>query len=242
MNGEFTVQSDIFEGPFQTLLELIEKHKLSINEVSLSQITDEYIAYISRNDEIQLGELSQFIVVAATLMLIKSRTLLPGLAVTEEEKSDIEVLTNRLEVFQVVKAISGFVREQYGKYRLFRRPFVRIRRKVFAPGTLLTQEGMLTEMHTALLNIPKVVTPPETRVKKQIQIEEVLTGLLARVQRESSFRFSDFAKGEGTSTIKEIKTFIVVSFLAMLELIKNGTLDATQSDIFGEITISSQHD
>jgi segregation and condensation protein A len=242
MNGEFTIQTDIFEGPFSTLLELIEKHKLSINEVSLSKITDEYISYISQNEEIRVGELSQFIVVAATLMLIKSRTLLPGLVVTEEEKSDIEVLTNRLEVFQIVKAISGYVREQYGKYTLFRRPFVRVRRKIFAPGTLLTQEEMLSGIHTALLHIPKETVPPETRVKKQIQIEEILTGLLARVQRESSFRFSDFAKSGDGSNYKEIKTFIVVSFLAMLELIKNGTLDATQSDIFGEITIQAQHD
>jgi segregation and condensation protein A len=242
MNTEFTVQSDIFEGPFQTLLELIEKHKLSINEVSLSKITDEYISFISKNEEIHLGELSQFIVVAATLMLIKSRTLLPGLSISEEEKTDIEVLTNRLEVFQVVKAISGFVREQYGKYPLFRRPLVRVKKKVFAPGTSLTQETMIHEIQIALHNIPKIVTPPETKVKKQIQIEEVITSLLTRVQRESSFRFSDFTQKGDREYVSEIKTFIVVSFLAILELIKNGTLDATQTDTFGEITVTHSHD
>jgi segregation and condensation protein A len=238
MNGEFTIQTDIFEGPFSTLLELIEKHKLSINEVSLSTITGEYISYITSKDEAELGELSHFVVIAATLMLIKSRTLLPGLAVSIEEESEIEVLTSRLEVFQVVKAISGYVRSRYGVYILYRRPFVKVKKRVFAPGALLTSGALYSEMEKAISNIPKEVKPPETKVHKQIQIEEVLVSLLTRVKRESSLRFSDFAKSASDSTtFKEIKTFIVVSFLAMLELIKNGTLSASQDSNFGEITI-----
>ena len=92
MSSSFTIQTDVFEGPFSTLLELIEKHKLSINEVSLSGITDEYIAHVKDIEGVGMEELSQFIVVAATLMLIKSRTLLPGLSVSDEEESEMKVI------------------------------------------------------------------------------------------------------------------------------------------------------
>lgn len=238
MQSDFTIQTDVFEGPFSALLELIEKHKLSINEVSLSGITDEYISYVKNIDGVSMNELSQFIVVAATLMLIKSRTLLPGLSVSEEEESEIETLTNRLEVFQVVKAISGFIRAQYGKQLLYRRPFIRVKKKIFSPGVSLSPDMLCREAVYALENVPKEVTPPETKVRKTIRIEDVLANLLTRVQKESRVRFSDFAKGSSGS-VREIKTFIVVSFLAMLELVKNGTLDASQDDTFGEITINS---
>jgi segregation and condensation protein A len=238
MQSDFTIQTDVFEGPFSALLELIEKHKLSISEISLSRITDEYISHVKNIDGVSMNELSQFIVVAATLMLIKSRTLLPGLSVSDEEESEIETLTNRLEVFQVVKAISGFVRAQYGKQILYRRPFVRVKKKVFSPGAALTPSVLCEGAIYALENVPKEISLPETKVRKTIRIEDVLANLLSRVQSESKLRFSDFARA-GSGSLREVKTFIVVSFLAMLELVKNGTLDASQDDTFGEITINS---
>ncbi len=238
MSSSFNIQTDVFEGPFSALLELIEKHKLSINEVSLSGITDEYIAHVKDIEGVGMEELSQFIVVAATLMLIKSRTLLPGLSVSDEEESEIETLTSRLEVFQVVKAISGFIRAQYGKQLLYRRPFVRVKKKVFSPGASLGPDILCREAIYALDNVPKEIRLPETKVRKAIRIEDVLANLLSRVQSESRLRFSDFARGS-SGTVREIKTFIVVSFLAMLELVKNGTLDASQDDTFGEITINT---
>lgn len=237
MSSSFTIQTDVFEGPFSALLELIERHKLSINEISLSGITDEYIDYIKSIDEVKMNELSQFIVAAATLMLIKSRTLLPGLSVSDEEESEIETLTSRLEVFQTVKAISGFIRAQYGKQLLYRRPFVRVKKKVFSAGNNLSQDSLCLEAIYTLENVPQEIVLPETKVRKTIRIEDVLAGLLARVQNESRLRFSDFT-GSGSGTFREIKTFIVVSFLAMLELVKNGTLEAAQDDTFGEITIN----
>lgn len=241
MNADFTVQTDIFEGPFSALLDLIEKHKLSINEVSLSSITDEYIAYVQNAQNTSMSDISGFIVVAATLMLIKSKSLLPGLDVTEEEKGEIEVLEKRLEVFQIVKAISGFVREQYGKSILYRRPFVRIRKKIFVPSSSLTSEFMMNQIIGVLQNIPRETELPETRVKKTINLEEVLASLLLRIQKEAQFIFSDFTKtaSAGVSNIREIKTFVVVTFLAVLEMVKNGTLEANQEGDFGDITIGS---
>jgi segregation and condensation protein A len=236
--NDFSVQTDVFEGPFSALLELIEKHKLSINEVSLSSITDEYILHVKRLDSYSMNDISSFIVVAATLMLIKSRTLLPNISVSEEEKSEIHVLERRLEVFQIVKAIADYTRKEYGKKILFRRPFVRVKKKVFAPGSLLNTSILYDEIVAALHNIPRETVLPQTKVSRVVRIEEVLAGLMARVKREASFSFKSFAAAGTEGNKKEIKNFLVVSFLAMLELIKNGTLGAAQEDTYGDITIS----
>jgi segregation and condensation protein A len=241
MNTAFTVETAVFEGPFSALLDLIEKHKLSINEVSLSEITEEYISYIKGFQDVSMEDLSSFIVVAATLMLIKSRTLLPGLSVTEEEKSDIDVLEKRLATFQVVRAVADYVRKEYGKKILFQRPFVRIRTNTFSPDKSITPSTMLENIALALQNIPKELETPKTYIKKTINIENIVAGLYSRVQKEMKFRLSEFAKtgSAGLQSAREVKTFLVVSFLAVLELVKNGTLDAQQDDTFGEITIQS---
>jgi segregation and condensation protein A len=239
MSTDFSVRTDAFEGPLSVLLDLIEKHKLSINEVSLSSITDEYIAYIQSLDDYAFDEVSSFIVVAATLMLIKSRTLLPTLSVTEDEKTEIEVLEKRLEVFQVVKAIADYIKKDFGKGLLYKRPFVRIKRKVFAPGTGLGTGILLREIVSAIDNIPKEVVVPQAKVKTVIRIEEVLQSLMKRVHTEAQFSFKEFAKkGITTNSLKEIKTFMVVSFLAVLELVKNGTLDVSQDGTYSDITIT----
>ena len=81
-----------FEGPLELLLDLIDRRKLSINEVSLAGITDEYIAYIRALEKFKPEEVASFLVVASTLMLVKSRSLLPQLEISDEEEADIQEL------------------------------------------------------------------------------------------------------------------------------------------------------
>jgi len=242
MNSNFTVQQAFYQGPFPVLLELIEKHKLSINEVSLSAVTDEYIDYIKRIQGASLGEMSSFTLIAATLMLIKSRSLLPALSVTEEEKTEIKTLESRLETFQLVKAISGYIKNAYGKKILYKRPFIKTKQKYFSPDPTLKKEVLLETIADVFKNIPKDLKTPETKVKQALKIEDVLLSLFERVKKEASFSFRDFARSgiQGTSKSSEIKVFIVVSFLAMLELVKGGDLDVLQEENFGDIIINSQ--
>jgi segregation and condensation protein A len=241
MSRDFKIETDVYQGPFSVLLDLIEKHKLSINEISLSKITDEYINKIKTIDNASFGDISSFIVIAATLMLIKSRSLLPSLTVTKEEESDINVLEKRLEVFQLIKAISLFVKNSYMKKVLYKRPFVKIKIQKFSPDVKITEENIFRLALETLQNVPKELKLPETKVKQSIKIENVILSLLERVKKESKISFSNFSKAGTASleTLKEIKVFIVVSFLAVLELVKNGELEAEQDENFGEITINS---
>jgi segregation and condensation protein A len=98
-----TVKTPIYEGPLDLLLDLIEKRKLLINDISLAEVTDEYIARINTMEEMPVGETTEFVSLAATLLLIKSRSLLPTLSITGEEVKDIKELEYRLAVYQLFK-------------------------------------------------------------------------------------------------------------------------------------------
>src|SRR3990167_5690510 len=106
MTDSYTVRTQVFEGPLDLLLELVTKRKLFVNDVSLAQVTDDFIRYIDERGEIPLGESAEFILVASTLMLIKSRSLLPMLELTEEEEESIHDLENRLALYARTKELA----------------------------------------------------------------------------------------------------------------------------------------
>src|SRR3989344_4591424 len=93
---QFYIKTRSFEGPLELLLELIEKRKLFISDISLAAVADEYMVYVRDFDDFPMEDTAQFILTASTLVLIKSRSLLPGVKLTEEEVSDIQDLERRL--------------------------------------------------------------------------------------------------------------------------------------------------
>ena len=96
----FSVRVGEFEGPLPLLLELVEKQKLSISQVSLAQVADNFLDYVRQLDQPGMGTLAEFLVVASTLMLIKSISLLPSLALTASESEDVSDLERRLKLFR----------------------------------------------------------------------------------------------------------------------------------------------
>ena len=97
------VTTAVYEGPLDLLLELIEKRKLLINDISLAQVADDFIVYVNTQPHLPVGEVADFIALAATLLLLKSRSLLPSLTLTDEESHDIKELEYRLALYQLVK-------------------------------------------------------------------------------------------------------------------------------------------
>src|SRR3990167_8695438 len=95
-----------FVGPLNLLLDMVEEKKLSINEIALSEVADQYIAYLKALEEASKEELASFLIIASTLMLIKSRSLLPSLKLTEEEEVDIKELEDRLKIYKFFKELS----------------------------------------------------------------------------------------------------------------------------------------
>src|SRR3989338_11100179 len=102
----YTVSRNVFEGSFDFLLDLIERRKLHIHDISLSEVADDYLSYIETLGEFPTKDAAHFLVIASTLVLIKSRSLLPGLALTPEEETSIDDLEGRLKLLLRIRELA----------------------------------------------------------------------------------------------------------------------------------------
>ena len=232
------VRAGNFEGPLSLLLELIEARKLFINEISLAEVTDEYIermrARQTGSAPLPLGETTQFIAVAATLILIKSRSLLPSLSLTDEEEGKIIDLEHRLRLYKIVRDATIPLQDAFGKEMLYFGKGVGNDMAVFSPDAQLTKELFKSAIQNVLSEVPKPVFHPEVSVENVVSIEEMIESLEHRIQSAIEMSFKDFSRRPG-STPKEQKVFVIVSFLAMLELVREGIIDAIQDSAFSDI-------
>jgi segregation and condensation protein A len=234
-NSRYTVKTHIFEGPLDLLLTLIEKRKLFINDIALSKVADDFIAYINEVGSFPIAESAQFILIASTLLLIKSKSLLPTLPLTEEEEISIHDLEERLKLYQRIRDLSVHVKERFGKYPLFEKNPSRIITSVFSPDPTMTVGNILQSIQTVLQNLPKKEFLPKAIIKKVISLEEMIESLTKRVQKSLKTSFKEFAQ-----VGKQEKVHVIVSFLAMLELVKQGVVDVRQERDFEDIHIESQ--
>lgn len=235
----YTVKSENFEGPLDLLLNLVEKRKLFINEVSLGTVTDEYLTYARGLQNQDLSELTSFLSIAATLILIKSRSLLPGFIVTEEEEKDIKDLESRLSLYALIRTISTDLSVQYGKTIIHLPPERTIELKVFAPDPALSVAVLHGAVRDVLGRVPKEVVLPEVRVRKVISIDDMITKLSERIAQAASVSFRSWQETMDSGTTREEKKGnVIVSFLAMLELVRQGFMDAIQNTEFEDIALS----
>lgn len=234
MTETYNIKTDTFEGPLDLLLTLIEKRKFFINDISLVDVTDDYIAYLNEKKEFPISQTADFILVASTLLLIKSKSLMPSLSLTEEEESSIEDLEHRLGLYKKFKALSRNIQEQFGKQILFSKLPTRTREPFFSPDDSITSKTLFQSMQNILHNLPKKEDIPKVIVQKIVSLEEMVDKLTERMKNSLTTSFKDFS-GIG----KEKKVHVIVSFLAMLELVKQGIISVSQENMFSDITIES---
>ena len=118
MQDDFKVKTPVFEGPLEVLLGMVEKRKLFINDIALSQVADDYISHvqsIQSEKGYPMAEVAQFILIASTLLLIKSKSLLPTLTLTDEEERSVSDLELRLKIYQRLKIASETISKNFGK-------------------------------------------------------------------------------------------------------------------------------
>lgn len=226
------LKTDTYEGPFEVVLELIDKKKLSINELSLAHITDEYIAYVRSKTSFPTEDAADFISVAATLLVIKSKSLIPELELSPDEETDITEFEKRLREFERIRIVTKELSHLFGRTVLVssgERP----REPFFSPSrdlTLATLENIMGNLLIAPTPEPLL---PEARVRSTVTLEEMMEKLLERVQKKMHMTFSDF------SLDAKERVEVIVSFLALLELVKQGNVAVDQVDTFSEITIKN---
>jgi segregation and condensation protein A len=235
MGDEYLVKTHIFEGPLETLLSLIEKRKLFINDISLAQVADDYIAYVKTLDNFPIADSAQFILVASTLVLIKSKSLLPQLTLTEEEEHSVEDLEARLREYQKYKALSVHLREKFGIHVEYLRLPSKDKAVVFTPDKNTSTSRIFEAIQFVILQIPKKEFVPKAVVQKVISLEEMMENLSQRITGAMKMSFKEFS-GHG----KVDRVSVIVSFLAMLELVKQGIINVRQDKDFHDIEIESQ--
>ena len=235
----YTIKTPSFEGPFALLLDLIEKRKFFINDLSLAQVTEDYIKYVNEQGATRTSELSNFILVAATLILIKSKSLLPDLNLTSEEEGDIKSLEERLRLYELFTKIGVNVKNMFGEKIIFGAEERKNDVLVFLPDDQITKESMMAYARGVLGAMPKKVNLPEVEVKKVVSIEEMLDKLTERIQTTLKTSFHSFT-GHGKSKTKEEKVVVIVSFLALLELVRQGIMNAIQDNNGDDIIIEKQ--
>ena len=201
------------------MLSLVEEQKLAINEISLAGVAEQYIAYLNSLEDMLPGELAAFLVIASTLMLIKSRSLIPNLKLSEEEETDIKELEKRLKAFQFFKELSLRLRDLNKENRhLFGRDAYAGMSAVFFPPEGLTASILQKILGEIIESIPFKESLPEEAILKTVSLEDKMAELKERIENFMEFSFDEMKNGA-----KE-KIEIIVGFLAMLELIKQGFL------------------
>jgi segregation and condensation protein A len=232
------VKTEVFEGPLDLLLHLIESEDLDITAVSLIQVTDQYLALLRAQERIDLRALADFVAVGAKLLLLKSRALLPRTAdqIAEDEREAEEIamdLTAQLEEYRAFKSAAIYLRELDDAGH---RSFVRI---VPPPADWLptglenvTLNKLLKALSNALERLPPEA-PPERLARQPINLAERRLSILSAVKRRGRLGFARL--------IAECRTRLeaIITFLAVLDLLKTEELQAEQSASFGEIVLRS---
>lgn len=227
----FSFKTNVFEGPLELLIELVEKRKLLINDISLAEVTDEYIRQVSAMQEKSLPHTAQFVQLAATLLLIKSKSLLPVLELTKEEEATIEDLEERLKQYQIYRDAGMVLASQWGKQMLYAPRFIAPKEAVFVPDDYCTTNALRAAIDSVLQNLPKKEVKPKVQVKQTISLEAMMANLQKRIESQLKTTFSQMRR-----EAPEHKT-IIVGFLAILELVKQGNVLVTQIGRFDDIEI-----
>ncbi len=229
----FTVKLEQFEGPLDLLLELIQKEKLEITRISLAKVTDSYLEFLKQNLNITSENLSDFLVVAARLILIKSKALLPILELTPDEEESIADLEARLALYKKFKEVSEALGVRFNKreFSFSRKGFEGVKQGFFPPPNI---DGAVLEktMSRILAEMPKAEKLAEERVREVITLEEKMDQLKASLEDRIETSFKHLTKNA------KDKTEIIVTFLAILELFKERIIHFEQSELFGEIRIT----
>ncbi|MDH7485741.1 MAG: segregation/condensation protein A [Anaerolineae bacterium] len=234
----YQVQLPVFEGPLDLLLHLIEREELEITAISVAQIADQYLAYLALLQERQAGDLADFLVMAARLLWIKSRALLPrpAQAVEEGEEEDpAEALARQLREYRRFKEAAAWLREREARgLRAYARtaPPPALPRRI-APGTI-TLDDLLQALQQALATAEAEAPPPVNEIVAPITvtIAEQIERILEATAQQGRVRFHQLL-AQAASRVE-----IIVTLLALLELIKQQRVAVEQERLFGEIVIT----
>jgi len=227
----YSVITPVYEGPLDLLLQLIEKAELDITRLALAQVTDQFLDYLRQIPESSAADVSSFLVIATRLIQIKSEALLPRPIIREADEIDPgEALARQLIVYKRFKQIAEMLWKRQENSRTFTRiaPAPQLEPSLDLNG--LTIEDLLLAAQFALLreetlpSLGSVVAPPKITIREKIQ------WIASFLKQNHQGSFSHLL------TDRAMRLDIVVTFLALLELVKRDMIQVQQEYLFGDIS------
>lgn len=239
----YKVKLEKFEGPLDLLLQLIEKDDLDISQISLAAVADDFVNYANGKTDIPLNELADFLLISSKLLYIKSKSLLPYLTWGDEE-DDAAGLEEQLKLYKsfldASKKLEAMIKNKnflYGRERVsvikgFYPPLLRRGSAGQAENFFL---DTLKEIYMEILGALEPLVSVERKIHERIvSIKQKIEDLRTRIAEKARLGFQEFVKAAKN------KTEVIVSFLALLELIKQKVVDVAQGELFSEIEISKK--
>ena len=232
---DFVLQLPAFEGPLDLLLHLIEREELDITELSVLQVTEQYLTHLRSAEQINLGALADFVAMGARLLVLKSRSLLPGEEEEEEhdgeEIDDATDLVNALQEYRRYRRVAEQLRELEDQQRtVYRRDAAPP--EVPLPTGLddVTLDGLMTLFRDVLERLPEEKAEPQLQ-REPVRLADRVSALMTELGAVGQLSFRSLI-GRAESRIE-----VIVDFMAVLELIKARFLEARQETAFGEIEL-----
>ena len=240
----YELQLTHYSGPLEKLLELIEERKLEISEISLAQVTEDFLAYLREPREIETTVLADFILVASRLLYIKSKSLLPDLTLSEEEEEDIKDLELRLKLYREFRPA---MKKVLGLWRSPKSTFGRAYllgvlsgsesggSGLFYPGNTLDLPSLSLALGTIFESFRSLELETKTVKRQIVTIEEKIQEVIERLTKEGSTSFNALSKTRSSSEI-------IALFLAILHLAREWNIHLEQEGHFSDILISKGRD
>ncbi|MEJ5313574.1 ScpA family protein [Anaerolinea sp.] len=234
----YRVQTPVYEGPLDLLLELIERAELDITTLALAQVTDQYLSYLSQLEDHDAAEVSAFLVIAARLVQIKSAALLPRPAAetrTTEEENPGEALARQLIIYKRFKELAEILGERESRnlrtYLRLSQPSVKVEARLDLSGVSL--QDLVQAARGIFISQPDLPALSKVVSKPRITIREKIQSILENLRNVGRTSFRTLI------AFHNDRLEWIVTFLAMLELVKRHIIQASQQELFGEIELSA---
>ena len=234
---KYAIKIDNFEGPLDLLCHLIDKNKMDIYDVNLSEITDQYIEYINQMEEMNLEVTSEFLIMASTLLYIKSRNLLPHEVDDEKELTEEELLQRIIE-YKKYKEISKTLREYYetNSKRIFK-----LQEEIELPKQKLEIEyksQMIVDLYSQIIENNKNRLNQNAKNIEKIAIVDTYTvGSKVKEMFRELLKKPRFVFNKLYKLSEHNKQEVVTAFTGLLELSRRSKVTTSQEELFGDIIV-----
>ena len=235
--NKYAIKIENFEGPLDLLCHLIDKNKMSINDIKISDITDQYIDYINQMEKMNLEVTSEFILMASTLLYLKSKSLLPKEAEDEEELTEEELLQRIIE-YKKYKEITKTLRENYN---VFSKRYFKNGEEIELPKQKLEKDyskDIISTLYADIVARTSIKLNKNAKNIEKIAITETYTvsskvkEIFRELLRKPKFVFNKFYKISENN-----RQEVVTAFTGLLELSRRNKVITTQEELFGDIVV-----